>query len=55
MSHECYFGGRLLAGSRFEQERTQLDRSCEWDAYDAVLGRERHWQKGEPYEPTTYS
>lgn len=44
VSHECYFGRRLLAGSRFEQERAQLDRSGERDAYDAALDCERYWQ-----------
>jgi hypothetical protein len=36
VSYECYFGRSLLSGSRFEQERAQLHRSGERDAYDAA-------------------
>ena len=35
-THECHFGGRLIARAGFEQERTQLYGSGERDADDAV-------------------
>ena len=44
ITYERHFGRCLFAGSRFEQERTQLHRASERDAYDAASDRELHWE-----------